>query len=441
MKLFFFIIFLLPFLYNCSFDNKTGVWTGEEKKIERENSLSDLKPIFKENQNEFLEKDFSIEAELLFGKKNNYLNWKQQYQNKANHIKRSNFSNLGNIEKFSKISRNKVNENILFENDKLFYSDIKGNIGIYSLISNKELFKFNFYKNKFKNIDKKIHIILKDNLIIAADNFGYLYCINHIEKKLVWAKNYLIPFRSNIKILKDFLFVVDEKNKVIKIDVKTGDKLDEIYTQPAKTVANFNSNLSIDENNNIVVLTTNGTLYSLNLLNKKIINWILNFKSEDEVTFQAKPIIIADQNILISTRNKISAISTNGKRKWEIDLKTSVNPIVSGKYILLITDKNYLMLIDKDTGKIIYSQNIIKILKNNIDKNYSKKIKKFKHVFLINNNILLISNSSYFIELNLKKKINISSIRKKPFKISSDIIFHKNNLLLVSETKRIYKIN
>ena len=150
MKLFFFIIFLLPFLYNCSFDNKTGVWTGEEKKIERENSLSDLKPIFKENQNEFLEKDFSIEAELLFGKKNNYLNWKQQYQNKANHIKRSNFSTLGNIEKFSKISRNKVNENILYEDDKLFYSDIKGNIGIYSLNSNKELFKLRFYIFSFQ---------------------------------------------------------------------------------------------------------------------------------------------------------------------------------------------------------------------------------------------------------------------------------------------------
>ena len=40
-----------------------------------------------------------------------------------------------------------------------------------------------------------------------------------------------------------------------------------------------------------------------------------------------------------------------------------------------------------------------------------------------------------------EKKINIKSIRKKPFQISSDIIFHKNNLLLVSENKRIYKIN
>ena len=231
------------------------------------------------------------------------------------------------------------------------------------------------------------------------------------------------------------------KNKVIKIDIKTGEKLDEIYTQPAKTVANFNSNISIDENNNIIVLTTNGALYSLNLFNQNIVNWILNFKNEDEVTFNAKPIIIAGENILVSTGNKLSVISTKGKRKWEIDLKTSVNPIVSGKYVLLITDKNYLMLIDIDDGKIIYSQNIIKILKNNINKNYNKKIKKFEHLFLINNKILLISKSSYFLELNLGKKINISSIRKKPFEISSDIIFHKNDLLLVSDTKRIYKIN
>tara|TARA_A100001011_G_scaffold106630_1_gene112972 strand:+ start:2338 stop:3663 length:1326 start_codon:yes stop_codon:yes gene_type:complete len=441
MKIFFFTILILPFLYNCSFDNKTGIWTGDEKLTKKEKSLSNLKPVFKDNQNEFLEKDFSNKEDLSFGKVGNNLSWTQQYQNNANHIKRSNFSNIGSIEKFSKISRYNINNNILYKNDKLYYSDVKGNIGIYSLINNKELFKFNFYKKKFKNIDKKINIILKNNLIIAADNFGYIYCINYVEKKLIWAKNYLIPFRSNIKILDNFLFIIDEKNKVIKVDLKTGNKLDEIYTQPAKTVSSFNSNLSIDNSNNVLALTTNGTLYSLNLLNKKVINWIVNFKNEDEVTFQAKPIIVVDNDILISTKDKISVISTTGKKKWEIDLKITVNPIVSGKYILLVTDKNYLMFIDKDTGKIMYSQNIIKMLKNDTDKNYGKKIKKFEHLLLINNKVLIISESSYFIELTLGKRISISSVRKNPFQIISDIIFFKSNLLLVSDTKRIYKIN
>ena len=441
MKFFFFIILVLPFLYNCSFDNKSGIWKGDDKITKKEKSASNLKSVFTDNQKELFEKDFSNIKDLSFAKSDEILSWTQQFQNNANHIKRSSFSNVGSIEKFSKISRYNVNNNILYKDDKLFFSDVRGNIGIYSLIDNKVLFKFNFYKKKFKNIDKKINIILKNDFLIAADNFGYIYCINHVEKKLVWAKNYLIPFRSNIKILGNLLFIMDEKNKVLKVDLSTGNKLDEIYTQPAKTVSNFNSNLSIDNNKNILVLSTNGTLYSLNLLNKKIINWIINFKDEEELTFQAKPIIVVDNDILISTKDKITVITTSGVKKWEIDLKTTVNPIVSGKYILLITDKNYLMFIDKDTGEIIYSQNIIKMLKNDIDKKYGKKIKKFEHVFLIKNKILVISDTSYFIEFSLDKKINISSVRKKPFQIISDIILNKNNLLIVSDTKRIYRIN
>jgi len=51
MKIFFFTILILPFLYNCSFDNKTGIWTGDEKLTKKEKSLSNLKPVFKDNQN------------------------------------------------------------------------------------------------------------------------------------------------------------------------------------------------------------------------------------------------------------------------------------------------------------------------------------------------------------------------------------------------------
>ena len=92
MKLFK-ILITLCILNNCSFDNKTGIWTGDEKLTKKEKSLSNLKPVFKDNQNEFLEKDFSNKEDLSFGKVGNNLSWTQQYQNNANHIKRSNFSN------------------------------------------------------------------------------------------------------------------------------------------------------------------------------------------------------------------------------------------------------------------------------------------------------------------------------------------------------------
>ena len=148
-------------------------------------------------------------------------------------------------------------------------------------------------------------MIIKDNFIIAADNFGYVYSINYKKNKLNWAKNFLVPFRSNLKILNDVLFLSDEKNKIILIDVKNGNKIEELYTQPSKAVSKFESNLAIDKKNNLLFLSTNGSLYSINLINQKTINWIQNFKSENDIIFNANPIQISKDKIMISTNKNI----------------------------------------------------------------------------------------------------------------------------------------
>ena len=46
-------------------------------------------------------------------------------------------------------------------------------------------------------------MIAKDHVLYVADNLGYIYAINLKSKSLIWAKNYGIPFRSNIKIVED----------------------------------------------------------------------------------------------------------------------------------------------------------------------------------------------------------------------------------------------
>ena len=78
------------------------------------------------------------------------------------------------------------------------------------------------------------------------------------------------------------------------------------------------------------------------------------------------------------------------------------------------------------------------MIKKDFKKNFKKKINK---LFLVNNKLLLISDNSYFIELNIEDITNVNSIKKNPFKISSDIIFLKNEMIFVSNSNRIYKVN
>ena len=65
-----------------------------------------------------------------------------------------------------------------------------------------------------KKTNKDIEILLKDESIIVTDNFGYIYSLDYKNNKVNWAKNYLIPFRSNSKIIDNTLFVSDEKKKL-----------------------------------------------------------------------------------------------------------------------------------------------------------------------------------------------------------------------------------
>ena len=76
----------------------------------------------------------------------------------------------------------------------LYFQIPKGNIIVFSEKEQTVKFKFNFYKNILKNFSKKINLILKNDVIFAVDNLGYVYALDATKKKIVWAKNYGVPF-------------------------------------------------------------------------------------------------------------------------------------------------------------------------------------------------------------------------------------------------------
>ena len=199
------ISFLL--LNNCSFDNKTGIWTGGDQIVNKENkTLQNAEYIFKK-QNDVIDEINLIPGQTIeIDKPKRYTEWSQRYQNKSNNINNVSFLNEGNYQKLSKISKAKINKNILIYKNNLFFSDSKGNIGVFSLKENKLLFRYNFYKKKLKKLKKEIKLLVKENHIIAVDNFGYVYSIDYKQKKIIWAKNFLIPFRSNLKIMKHYFY-------------------------------------------------------------------------------------------------------------------------------------------------------------------------------------------------------------------------------------------
>ena len=197
-----------------------------------------------------------------------------QYWNKKNILIKS-----------SKLSKSKEKSQFIFYNNGILSHDQKGRIYLYSLSNKKKVLEFNFYKKKFKKYKKKIYLKIHKNQIIAADNLGYLYSLDIVTGKLIWAINYGIPFRSNLKIIDNQLILANQDNIIYSVDVKTGKSIWQFATSQSKLKNNFLNTIVIDKiNSSIIFFNTSGELYSINYKNQKI-NWVLNFKASSQDSF------------------------------------------------------------------------------------------------------------------------------------------------------------
>ena len=103
-----------------------------------------------------------------------------QHNNSSKNFKFNGSSEL--IFKSKKITKFKSNNYILYKENHILISDVRGNISVFSIKENKVIKKFNFYKKKYKDLDKSINFILDKNTIYVSDNIGYLYAYD-VEKK------------------------------------------------------------------------------------------------------------------------------------------------------------------------------------------------------------------------------------------------------------------
>ena len=210
------VLIICLILSSCSFDNKTGIWKNEKNDINDESNIfKEFKSVttFENKFNKVIPFDNKNKFQLL--KPSNNLEWNDEFFSLNNNLKNFQYNDLNKIIlKSKKLSNNKVFERKLFANNHLIINDEKGNIIIYSNSKKKNIYKFNFYKKKYKKIKKKLNLIIENDIIYVSDNIGYLYAFNYKYNKLVWAKNYKIPFRSNLKIFNNKIIASNQNNNL-----------------------------------------------------------------------------------------------------------------------------------------------------------------------------------------------------------------------------------
>jgi len=334
MKLFLSIIISF-FLFNCSFDKKTGIWKDENNDINnvKNDTLKEFKKI--SASSDIYNKKIFLKQNSIFkiSKPVSNIDWNDIFYQNNNNLTNFEYSNLNQIIfKSKKLTKNLISKYKLYRDGKIIISDLEGNIVVFSINENKVVEKFNFYKKRFKRIEKKINLIVEKDIIFLADNLGYVYSYNYINQKIVWAKNYKVPFSSNLKIFKNNLIVSDQNNHLYIINKKNGDLIKLIPTEETLIKNQFINSLSVDDRGNLFFLNSFGSLYSIDI-NTLNINWFYNFNKSFDLSpsnlFIGNQIINNDKYVIVSSKNNTFIIEVNtGSIVKKFNFSSLIRPII-----------------------------------------------------------------------------------------------------------------
>ena len=433
-----YIVFFSIIFFGCSFDNKSGIWENENKVLKKNNELfREFKKI--SISTNILEKNINLKKKFEFNLSNpkTNFNWNDYFFKPNNNLNNFKYKNTNQIKyQTKKLTRHEPNSYVLYEKGNLVFNDSKGNIIIYSA-ANEKIFKYNFYRKKYKNIKKNLNLIIEKNIIFVSDNIGYLYAYDYELNKILWAKNYRSPFRSNLKIVGDKIVAANEKNDLVFYNKTNGNIIKKIPTEESLINNNFRNNLSTDGNSTLFFLNSFGSLYSINtrLLN---INWFLNFNSSTELKpnnlFSGVEIVNDKKKLIISSLNSTYIIDVrSGLIEKKFNFSSLFQPIINNNYAFFISKNNFLIAVDLSTKEILYAYNIDEKIANFLD---TKKRNAIFFTFrLVNNNILIFLKNSYILNFNIKGEIN--EIYKLPIKIKTQPIIIENSILYLDQKNKM----
>ena len=440
-NLIFFLIFIL--LLNCSFDKKTGIWSGKKKEkiriseLEKEQETKVVDTIY--SSESVYSKEISLTKKISISNPRKNLSWKMSSLNQQNFLGNIYLSGIDNIFLKKKIGKNKfpmskiISSPLVSENNIIF-SDHNGTI--FNINQNGEInWKKNIYKKIYKKVYKNLVFSIYQNNIYVADNIGFIYSIGLNNGKLVWIKNHGIPIKSNIKIYKNKIFLINQDNRILCFNTKNGSKIWDIRSVPSFIkLQNFLSS-AISKQGDVIAINSSGDLLKINANNGKIA-WSLNTLESTLAHatdfFKSSEIVIIDDNIIVSSKSSLFSYNLNtGNTNWKQEVSSIGAPIIDGKNIFILTDNGYFVIIDKDTGIIISSTNILKILKK---KKQETKITGFimgsGKIYSVTSNGYLIVSSPVSGKVEYFKKIGDP--------VTSAPIINNGKLYILTKNSRIY---
>ena len=422
------LIISLFFLNNCSLNENSRIWKDKEDKI---TNPKNIKKIFSEKKdvtqfNQELKIDLSkvkINNKIV-DNKNNY--GFQDYSGLINKIGNFKFSKLENI--------NQLNFKPLFLNDGLIFFDKKGSIIRYDN-NQKVLWKKNYYSKLEKKLKPKLNFVLVDQNLLITDSIAKYYSINVNSGELIWTKNNIYPFNSEIKRSKNKIFVVDYKNTLRCYNINDGSECWNLPTEDSFTISSSNFSLIIV--GELIVFTNSiGDITAVDI-DSGLITWQLPTQSSSIINetynFKVSKLVSDNKSIYFSNnKNEFYSVDVKtGTTNWINEINSNLTPITSGNLIFTVSNEGYLYVVEKNNG------NIIRI--SDLYSNYkTKKRKNVKPIgFAIGDTKLYLTNTDgkmIVVDLNLGKVTGVEKVAgnftSRPFIFNQSLFVIRNGSII-----------
>ena len=433
------LIFIL--ITNCSFQKNSKFWTNEKIVEEKQEN----KLIIVNKKEEVL--NLELNPNLKISLKTKSIN-KSFINNLNNNNGRINYDgNLKNISKFrfSKIDNfYQYNPELAFENGNIIFFDNKGSIIKFDRDSNL-IWKKNYYSKNEKKQKPILFFANNKKILIIADSIANFYALNIQTGEILWKKNNSAPFNSEIKIYKDKFFIIDFQNTLRAYSIINGNELWNIKTENSLIRTQKKLSLVIVDRK-IYFNNSIGDINSVNIDTGELI-WQIPTQSSliyDENFFLKTSDIIATKDTMFFSNNKNQFFSIDmktGSINWKININSELRPTLIDNYIFTVSLEGYLLVIERNSGKIIRVTDIFKDSRAKIKKGSKLGMGIFDNPDLNPLNILL------------NKKINkqiANSTKYKPtgFIVGKNDIYLSTNLgklfiidITTGTTKKILKID
>lgn len=424
-----FFTLVLIFLTNCSFNKNSKIWNENSNSVEADKTFQ---KVVIEEKTKTRELNPLIKIDLSNIKTQNF---NSNPQNNFGALKYSGlFDKVGNFN-FSKFKNfDPLNLKPLFIKDGIVFFNKKGSI-IFFDNNQKIVWKKNYYTKFEKKLNPKLSFSLDGKNLIIADNIGKYYLLNIDNGELIWMKNNVYPFNSEIRRFEDKFFIVDYKNILRCFYIKNGSECWNFATEDTLTIST--NKYSIITHKDIVVFNNSiGDITAINISSgliqwqlptqsNKIVNESYNFKNSK---------LVKDKETIFFSNNKNQFYSIDiktGIPKWVNNVNSHLTPILVGEYIFTVSDDGYLYTIQKNQGNIIRINDVYKFYKE-------KKRNKIKPVGIkVGQDKLYLSNSDgniLIIDLGSGKILRIEKVSRnqisKPFIYNESLFLIKNGSII-----------